>query len=98
MVECSIYKTTYTLKYLKPWIMTRMTNRLIQKLGERTKLAKAHSKTTSLRITVPESIVKQWNLREGDELDWSWQAKNDEMILEVRKVTTAAEEGRKAKK
>lgn len=63
-----------------------MSNRLLQKLGERTRLAKAHSKSVSLRITVPESIVKQWNLREGDELDWSWQARNNEMILEVRKV------------
>jgi hypothetical protein len=25
-------------------------------------------------------------LKEGDELDWSWQAKNNEMILVVRRV------------
>lgn len=67
-----------------------MTKRLIQQLGERTKVAKAHSKTSSLRITIPESIVKQWNLEEGDELDWSWVAKNNEMILEVRKVSTSS--------
>jgi antitoxin component of MazEF toxin-antitoxin module len=60
--------------------------KLVQKLGERTKLAKAHSESDSLRITVPKSIVKQWNLKEGEELDWSWQARNNEMILEVRKV------------
>jgi antitoxin component of MazEF toxin-antitoxin module len=55
-------------------------------LGERTRLAKAHSKSESLRITVPQSIVNQWNLKEGDELDWSWQAKNNEMVLVVRMV------------
>ena len=61
-------------------------NILTQKLGERTRLAKAHSRSDSLRITVPQSIVNQWDLQEGDELDWSWQAKNNEMVLVVRRV------------
>jgi hypothetical protein len=25
-------------------------------------------------------------LKEGDELDWSWQAKNNEMVLVVRRI------------
>jgi hypothetical protein len=61
-------------------------NILAQKLGERTRLTKAHSRSESLRITVPQSIINQWNLKEGDGLDWSWQAKNNEMILVVRRV------------
>jgi hypothetical protein len=61
-------------------------NILAQKLGERTRLTKAHSRSDSLRITVPQSIVNQWDLQEGDELDWSWQAKNNEMVLVVRRV------------
>lgn len=65
-----------------------MFNRLIQELGERTKITRAHSKTKSLRITIPESVVNQWRLKEGDEFDWTWQARNNEMILEVRKVSS----------
>jgi hypothetical protein len=29
-------------------------------------------------------------LKEGDELDWSWQAKNNEMILVVRRQTDSS--------
>jgi antitoxin component of MazEF toxin-antitoxin module len=61
-------------------------NILAHRLGERTRLAKTHSRSESLRITVPQSMVNQWDLKEGDELDWSWQAKNNEMVLVVRRV------------
>jgi hypothetical protein len=27
----------------------------------------------------PMPIVRQWNLKEGDKLDWSWEARNSEM-------------------
>lgn len=40
-------------------------------MGEKTKLTKAASNTTSLRTTVPAIIVKQFNLVDGDELEWS---------------------------
>jgi hypothetical protein len=33
-----------------------------------------------------DSIVRQWNLKEGDKLDWSWEARNSEMVVVVRKV------------
>jgi len=35
------------------------------------------------------SIVRQWRLK-GDKLDWSWEARNGEMILVVRKKLKAA--------
>lgn len=55
-------------------------------MGEITRLAKASSKFQSLRTTVPRSIVKQWKLKEGDELDWEWKVIDGEMSLHVRKV------------
>ena len=32
---------------------------------------KASSNYTSLCTVIPMSIVRQWNLKEGDKLDWS---------------------------
>jgi hypothetical protein len=55
-------------------------------VGERTTLAKASSNFASLRTVVPMSIVKQWRLKEGDQLDWSWEARNGEMIIMVKKI------------
>jgi hypothetical protein len=58
-------------------------------LGEETTLAKNSPRFTSLRTTIPMSIVRQWGLKEGDKLDWSWEARNGEMILVVRKKLKA---------
>jgi hypothetical protein len=59
-------------------------------LGEVTTLARNSPKFASLRTTIPMSIVRQWRLKEGDKLDWSWEARNGEMILVVRKKLKAA--------
>jgi hypothetical protein len=32
------------------------------------------------------SIVRQWSLKEGDKLDWSWEVRNNEMFVVVRRV------------
>jgi len=58
----------------------------MSQVGERTTLAKASSNFASLRTVVPMSIVKQWGLKEGDQLDWSWEARNGEMIIMVKKI------------
>jgi hypothetical protein len=58
-------------------------------LGEETTLAKNSPRFASLRTTIPMSIVRQWRLKQGDKLDWSWEARNGEMILVVRKKLKA---------
>ncbi len=55
-------------------------------LGEVSTLAKNSPKFASLRTTIPMSIVKQWNLKEGDKLDWSWEVVNGEMVVVVRRT------------
>lgn len=55
-------------------------------LGEVSTLAKNSPKFASLRTTVPMSIIRQWKLKPGDKLDWSWEVVKNEMILVVRKV------------
>ena len=53
-------------------------------MGEITVLTKATSKSKSLRTTIPIGIVKQFNLSEGDKLNWEIRAEGGELIIVVR--------------
>ncbi len=55
-------------------------------MGEETTLTKAATKTTSLRTTVPASIVKQFNLNNRDKLDWRLQVEDGKMIIVVTPI------------
>lgn len=52
-------------------------------MGEITTLTKASTKSESLRTTVPSGIVKQFNLAEGDKIDWSLKVENGELTIKV---------------
>jgi hypothetical protein len=54
-------------------------------MGETTTLAKNSPNFASLRTTIPMSIVKQWRLQSGEQLDWSWEVLNGEMVVVIRK-------------
>jgi hypothetical protein len=43
------------------------------------------------------SIVKQWKLREGDKLEWSWEVVNSEMVLRVRNSSFGRKETKASK-
>ena len=58
----------------------------MQAVGEVTTIGKASSNFASLRTVIPMPIVRQWNLKDGDKLDWSWEARNNEMVVVVRKA------------
>jgi hypothetical protein len=55
-------------------------------MGELTTIAKASTNFASLRTVIPMFIVKQWQLKEGDKLDWQIEARNNEVVLVVRKA------------
>lgn len=55
-------------------------------MGKKTVLTPATKKGESLRTTVPVSIVRQFNLKVGDKLDWALIAKDNDMIIVVRPV------------
>jgi bifunctional DNA-binding transcriptional regulator/antitoxin component of YhaV-PrlF toxin-antitoxin module len=55
-------------------------------LGEVTTLTKAATKTTSLRTTVPASIVRQFKLEDGDKIDWTLDIKDGKMIVLVQPI------------
>jgi bifunctional DNA-binding transcriptional regulator/antitoxin component of YhaV-PrlF toxin-antitoxin module len=55
-------------------------------MGETTSLTKAATRTTSLRTTVPASIVRQFNLEEKDKLEWILKAENGTMVIVVKPI------------
>jgi hypothetical protein len=42
--------------------------------------------TLSLRTTIPIFIAKQWGLKAGEKLDWSLEARKNEISIMVRKI------------
>jgi hypothetical protein len=67
----------YTLKYRSVFLII---------VGEITTLALNSPKRASLRTTIPMFIVKQWGLHAGDKLDWSLEARKDEIVILVKKA------------
>jgi len=57
-------------------------------MGEITKLNKQTKSSQSLRTTIPFSIIKQFNLTEYDELDWSLVVENGELVIKVKPIKT----------
>jgi len=55
-------------------------------MGERTVLTKAAPRTNSLRTTVPIFIVRQFNLTEGDMLDWGLNVVDGELTIVVKPI------------
>lgn len=50
---------------------------------ETTTLTKATSKSESLRTTIPMGIVRQFNLKERDKLNWEIVAKGNKLAIIV---------------
>ena len=58
-------------------------------MGEVTTLALNAPNKASLRTTIPMFIVKQWQLKSGDKLDWSLEARGkNEIVIVVKKLNT----------
>jgi len=55
-------------------------------IGETTTLSPATTKSTSMRATVPMSIIKQFNLQAGDKLSWKLKVENGELVIIVRPI------------
>ena len=53
-------------------------------MGFKTTIAKASTIANSYRTTVPAAIMNQFNLKEGDKLDWELKAENGNLIVLVK--------------
>jgi hypothetical protein len=56
-------------------------------MGETTALSLNNKQKASLKTTVPMFIVKQWNLKAGEEVEWALEVcKDGELVATVRKA------------
>lgn len=53
-------------------------------VGSKTIISKATTTGESLRTTIPIGIAKQFELKEGDKLDWTLKAENGKLIVIVK--------------
>jgi hypothetical protein len=51
-----------------------------------TTLHRANDSSSSLRTTVPISIIKQFNLNEGDKLSWKFSVRQNKLVIEVNPI------------
>lgn len=55
--------------------------------GQITSLTKANKNSESLRTTVPSSIIKQFDLKEGDKLRWQFETnKKGEIVVKLEPI------------
>lgn len=62
--------------------MANITVRIPQ--GDITFVAKANSRSKSLRTTIPMSIARQFGFKEGDKLLWTIEAKDNNLIIKIK--------------
>jgi hypothetical protein len=55
-------------------------------MGEHTKLNRANTKSPSLRTTVPESVVNELKVKEGDSIEWERIIYEGKIAIRVKKV------------
>jgi bifunctional DNA-binding transcriptional regulator/antitoxin component of YhaV-PrlF toxin-antitoxin module len=52
-------------------------------MGFKTTIAKASTIANSFRTTVPAAVINQFNLKEGDKLDWNLQVEKEKLIIVI---------------
>lgn len=55
-------------------------------MGEKSTVARASSKSPSLRATIPEKVVKELAVKEGDVLDWETYSERGKRMVRVRRL------------
>ena len=53
-------------------------------MGFKTTIAKASTIANSYRTTVPAGIMSQFNLKDGDRLDWTLKAEKGNLIVIIK--------------
>jgi bifunctional DNA-binding transcriptional regulator/antitoxin component of YhaV-PrlF toxin-antitoxin module len=53
----------------------------------KTTVARASTKSDSLRTTVPAGIVKQFDLKEGDILEWVIEPRKNKLVVVLTPLT-----------
>jgi bifunctional DNA-binding transcriptional regulator/antitoxin component of YhaV-PrlF toxin-antitoxin module len=53
-------------------------------MGFKTTIAKASTIANSYRTTVPAAIINQFNLKEGDKLDWNMKVEGKSIVIHIK--------------
>lgn len=56
-------------------------------MSMKTTVARASTKSDSLRTTVPAGIVKQFDLKEGDILEWVIEPRKNKLVVVLTPLT-----------
>lgn len=63
-----------------------MQDAVLPRVGERTKLNRANNTSSSLRTTVPESVVNELKVKEGDAIEWERIVHEGKIAIRVKKA------------
>jgi antitoxin component of MazEF toxin-antitoxin module len=63
-----------------------MQDAVLPYVGERTKLNRANNTSPSLRTTVPESVVSELKLKEGDSVEWERIIHEGKIAIRIKKA------------
>ena len=55
-------------------------------MGQKSAVAKANSKSPSLRATIPEKVVAELSIKPGDILDWEVVSEKGKQFMKVRRL------------
>ena len=58
----------------------------ISPVGEHTKLNRANNNSPSLRTTVPEGVVNELKVKEGDSLEWERIIHDGKIVIRIKKA------------
>ena len=61
-------------------------SRCVAVMGEKSMVARASSKSPSIRATIPEKITKEMSLNVGDVLDWEIEVRKSRKVMIVKKL------------
>ena len=54
--------------------------------GQITSLTKANKNSESLRTTVPASVIRQFDLKEGDKLVWKFETNSKNIFIKIEPI------------
>ena len=54
--------------------------------GQVTTLTRANKNSDSLRTTVPSSVIKHFDLRDGDKLLWKFETNKDSIFIKLEPI------------
>jgi bifunctional DNA-binding transcriptional regulator/antitoxin component of YhaV-PrlF toxin-antitoxin module len=55
-------------------------------MGQKSTVAKANTKSSSVRTTIPEKIVQEMDIAIGDVLDWETTTQGGRKVVRVKKL------------